>query len=48
MKKIMVGMLLVMMVAISAEAREMKQGTVKLSGAKNASFMNTTTDVNGE
>lgn len=48
MKKIVLGMLLVMMVAVSAEAREMKPGTVKFSGATNASIMNTTTDINGE
>lgn len=48
MKKIVLGMLLVMMIAVSAEARDMKPGTVKLSGATSASIFNTSTDINGD
>jgi len=47
MKKIVLGLLLVM-IAVSVEAREIEQGTVKLSGATNASFFNTTVDVDGD
>lgn len=47
MKKIVLGLLLVM-IAVSAEAREIEPGTVKLSGATNASFFNTTVDDDGE
>lgn len=47
MKKIVLGLLLVM-IAVSAEAREIEPGAVKLSGATNASFFNTTVDDDGE
>lgn len=47
MKKIVLGLLLVM-IAVSAEAREIEPGTLKLSGATNASFFNTTNDFDGE
>lgn len=47
MKKIVLGLLLVM-IAVSVEAREIEPGTVKLSGATNASFFNTTVDVDGD
>lgn len=47
MKKIVLGLLLVM-IAVSVEAREIEPGTVKLSGATNASFFNTTVDIDGE
>ena len=46
MKRIVLGLLLVMF-AVSAQAREITPGTVKLSGATNASFFNSTIDVNG-
>lgn len=47
MKKIVLGLLLVM-IAVSVEAREIEPGTVKLSGATNASFFNTTVDIDGD
>ena len=47
MKKIVLGLLLVM-IAASVEAREIEPGTVKLSAATNASFFNTTVDVDGD
>lgn len=47
MKKIVLGLLLVM-IAASVEAREIEPGTVKLSGATNASFFNTTIDGDGD
>lgn len=47
MKKIVLGLLLVM-IAVSVEAREIEQGTMKLSGATNASFFNSTVDVDGD
>lgn len=47
MKKVVLGLLLVMF-AVSAQARELTPGTVKLSGATNASFFNTTIDFDGE
>lgn len=46
MKKIVLGLLLVM-IAVSAEAREIEPGTLKLSGATNASFFNTTEESDG-
>lgn len=46
MKKIVFGLLLVM-ITVSAEAREIEPGAVKLSGATNASFFNTTIDSDG-
>lgn len=47
MKKIVLGLLLVML-AVSAQARELEPGTVRLSGATNASIFNTTLDIEGE
>ena len=47
MKKIVLGLLLVM-IAVSVEAREIEPGTVRLSGATNASFFNTTVDIDGD
>ena len=47
MKRIVLGLLLVM-IAASVEAREIEPGTVKLSGATNVSFFNTTLDVDGD
>lgn len=46
MKKIVLALLLVI-IAVSAQAREITAGTVKLTGATNASFFNTTLDVDG-
>lgn len=46
MKKIALSLLLVM-IAVSVEAREIEPGTVKLSGATNAAFFNTTVDIDG-
>jgi hypothetical protein len=46
MKKIVLGLLLVM-IAVSAEAREIEPGTLKLSGTTNVSFFNTTEDSDG-
>lgn len=47
MKKIVL-VILFAAIAASAQAREITPGTVKLSGATNASFLNTTVDVDGD
>lgn len=47
MKKIVLSLLLVM-IAVSVEARDIVPGTLKLSGATNAAFINTTVDLDGD
>lgn len=47
MKKIVLSLLLVM-IAVSVEARDIVPGTLKLSGATNAAFFNTTVDIDGD
>lgn len=46
MKKIILAVIITM-IAISAQAREMDEGTLKLSGATNASLFNSTIDIDG-